>query len=60
VLAALAVGAGDARYALRIALLALVLAVIGPALSHMIANAAHAAGLAPRVGKLGAEDGHDR
>jgi multicomponent Na+:H+ antiporter subunit G len=55
VLAALAVGSGDMRFALRALVLAGLLAVIGPALSHMLANAAHAAGLAPRVGKLTAD-----
>lgn len=56
VLAGLSVGAWDGRFAIRALVLAILLAVIGPALSHMLANAAHAAGLAPRVGKLDAED----
>jgi multicomponent Na+:H+ antiporter subunit G len=59
VLTALAIGARDGRFALRVMVLAILLAIIGPALSHMLANAAHAAGLAPRVGKLDAEGGHD-
>ncbi|MEJ0023720.1 MAG: monovalent cation/H(+) antiporter subunit G [Alphaproteobacteria bacterium] len=59
VLTALAIGARDGRFALRVLVLALLLAIIGPALSHMLANAAHASGLAPRVGKLDAEGGHD-
>ncbi|HWA22478.1 MAG TPA: monovalent cation/H(+) antiporter subunit G [Caulobacterales bacterium] len=56
VLAALAIGAWDGRFGLRVLVLAVLLAIVGPALSHMLANAAHAAGLAPRVGKLDAED----
>ncbi len=59
VLVALAIGATDGRFAIRAFVLAVLLAVIGPAISHMLANAAHAAGLAPRVGKLDAEGRHD-
>jgi multicomponent Na+:H+ antiporter subunit G len=59
VLTALAIGGPDGRFAVRVFVLAVLLAIIGPALSHMLANAAHAAGLAPRVGKLDAEGGHD-
>lgn len=56
VLIALGVGAWDGRFALRLFVLGLLLAIIGPAVSYSLANAAHAAGLAPRVGKLRAED----
>jgi multicomponent Na+:H+ antiporter subunit G len=59
VLLALAIGATDGRFAIRAFVLAVLLAIVGPAISHMLANAAHASGLAPRVGKLDAESGHD-
>lgn len=52
VLAALAIDAWDWRFALRAGLLAALLAVFGPMLINLLASAAHAAGLAPRVGKL--------
>jgi multicomponent Na+:H+ antiporter subunit G len=52
-LAALAIEAWDGQFTLRLIVLAALLTALGPALSHMLANAAHAAGVAPRVGKLG-------
>jgi multicomponent Na+:H+ antiporter subunit G len=52
-LAALAIEAWDGQFTLRVIVLGVLLTALGPALSHMLANAAHAAGLAPRVGKLG-------
>lgn len=53
VLSALAIEAWDGQFTLRIIVIAILMAALGPALSHMLANAAHAAGLSPRVGKLG-------
>lgn len=52
ILAALAVEAWDGQFTLRLIVIGVLLAALGPALSHMLANAGHAAGLAPRVGKL--------
>jgi multicomponent Na+:H+ antiporter subunit G len=47
----LAVIAPDGAMALRLLLLAALTAALGPTLSHLAANAAHAAGLAPLAGK---------
>lgn len=47
----LAVLAPDLGSSLRLLLLALLVGALGPALSHLLANAAHAAGLAPLSGK---------
>ncbi len=46
----LALVSGDGAIALRLILLAALLAALGPTLSQLIANAAHAGGLAPLVG----------
>lgn len=54
-LAALAIAAWDGQFTLRLIVIGVLLAALGPALSHMLASAGRAAGLAPRVGKL--EDG---
>lgn len=53
VLSALAIEAWDGQFTLRLIVIGILMAALGPALSHMLANAAHAAGLSPRVGKLG-------
>jgi len=55
VLAALGVEAWDAGIAVRLALLGALLGVFAPGLTNLLANAAHAAGLAPRVGKMDAD-----
>jgi multicomponent Na+:H+ antiporter subunit G len=47
----LAVSAGDGMMALKLLMLAALVAALGPTLSHLLANAAHAAGLAPTVGR---------
>lgn len=47
----LALCASDAVVALKLVLLAGLLAALGPTLSHLLANAAHAAGLAPTIGR---------
>jgi multicomponent Na+:H+ antiporter subunit G len=47
----LAILAPDGALALRVLLLAALTAALGPTLSHLAANAAHAAGLAPLSGK---------
>ncbi len=46
----LAVVSGDAAVALRLVLLAALVAALGPTMSQLAANAAHAAGLAPLAG----------
>jgi multicomponent Na+:H+ antiporter subunit G len=52
VLAGLAVEAWDGRMAMRLLLLALLVAVLAPLRAHLLASGAHGAGLAPKVGKL--------
>jgi multicomponent Na+:H+ antiporter subunit G len=51
VLVGLGIASADGSVALRLFLLAVLLAAIGPTLSHLSANAAHAAGLTPLVGR---------
>lgn len=46
----LALVSGDGGVALRLVLLAALMAALGPTLSQLAANAAHAAGLAPLAG----------
>ena len=46
----LALATGDAGVALRLVLLATLIIASAPTVSHMAANAAHAAGLAPLAG----------
>jgi multicomponent Na+:H+ antiporter subunit G len=46
----LAVVSGDIGVALRLILLAALVAALGPTLAHLTANAAHAGGLAPIAG----------
>lgn len=46
----LAVVSGDAEVALRLVLLAALVAALGPTLAHLTANAAHAGGVAPIAG----------
>lgn len=50
-LTGLALMATDALLALKLVLLALLLAAMAPTLTQILANAAHAAGLAPIAGK---------
>lgn len=50
-LAGLALMATDGVLALKLALLAVLLAAMAPTLTQVLANAAHAAGLAPIAGK---------
>jgi multicomponent Na+:H+ antiporter subunit G len=52
VLAGLAVEAWDGRIALRLLLLALLVAVLAPLRAHLLMSGAHGAGLAPKVGRL--------
>jgi multicomponent Na+:H+ antiporter subunit G len=52
VLAALAVAVWDYQFTVRLVLFAVLMLAAAPAMSHLLANAAHAAGLAPRVGRL--------
>jgi multicomponent Na+:H+ antiporter subunit G len=47
----LAVAAPSGDIALRLLLVAALMAALGPTLSHLMANAAHAAGLAPIAGR---------
>lgn len=47
----LALVCGDPALALRLVLLALLMAALAPTLSHVWASAAHAAGLAPLAGR---------
>jgi multicomponent Na+:H+ antiporter subunit G len=47
----LALVCGDPALALRLVLLALLIAALSPTLSHVWASAAHAAGLAPLAGR---------
>lgn len=54
VLGGLAVIAADASIALRLLLLAVLLAAVAPVLSHFLAGAAHAGGLDPIVGRYAA------
>jgi multicomponent Na+:H+ antiporter subunit G len=49
-LVGLAIVSGDAAVAVRLLVLAALIAALGPTLSHLLANAAHAAGLAPLAG----------
>ena len=46
----LALVSGDGAVALRLILLAALVAALGPTMSQLVANAAHAAGLAPLAG----------
>lgn len=50
VLVGLAFVAGDGATALRVLLLAALIAAVSPVIAHMTANAAHAGGLAPLAG----------
>lgn len=50
VVAGLAVTVWDLAIALRLALLGAFIAVLNPTLAHLVASAAHAAGLAPLAG----------
>jgi multicomponent Na+:H+ antiporter subunit G len=50
VILGLAVVCGDGAVALRLVLLAALVAALGPTLAHLTANAAHAGGLAPIAG----------
>lgn len=50
ILLGLAVASGDGAIALRLLLLAALFVALGPTLSHLLANAAHAGGLAPLSG----------
>lgn len=47
----LAISANDGAVAVRLVLLAALIVALAPMLSHLAANAAHAAGLAPIVGR---------
>lgn len=47
----LAISTNDGAVAVRLLLLAALIAALMPTLSHLAANAAHAAGLAPIVGR---------
>lgn len=51
VLLGLAITAHDWATAVRLGLLALLLLAVAPVLAHLLANTAHAAGLAPITGK---------
>jgi multicomponent Na+:H+ antiporter subunit G len=51
VLVGLAVLSGDAAVALRLLLLAALVAALTPVLAHLAANAAHTGGLAPLAGR---------
>lgn len=51
ILAGLAVEAWDGRIAARLLLLAFLLILLAPIRAHLLASAAHAAGLAPLVGR---------
>ena len=50
----LAIAAPDLAIALRLVLLAGLLIALGPTLTHLVAQAAHAAGLAPIAGRYAA------
>lgn len=50
----LAIAAPDWGVALRLLLLAALLMALGPTLTHLVAQAAHAAGLAPIAGRYAA------
>jgi multicomponent Na+:H+ antiporter subunit G len=52
VLAALGVAVWNDQFTLRLVVLGVLIVAVAPALSHLLANAAHGAGLAPRVGRL--------
>jgi multicomponent Na+:H+ antiporter subunit G len=54
VVVGLAVSAPDLSLALRLALLGALMAALNPALAHIVASAAHAAGLAPLSGRYAA------
>ncbi|MGQ0533146.1 MAG: monovalent cation/H(+) antiporter subunit G [Caulobacteraceae bacterium] len=51
VILGLAIVAPDAAIALRLLLLAALITALGPTLIHLVAQAAHAAGLAPIAGR---------
>jgi multicomponent Na+:H+ antiporter subunit G len=51
VLLGLAVVSGDTAIAVRLVLLAALVAALAPTFSHLLAHAAHAAGLAPLAGR---------
>jgi multicomponent Na+:H+ antiporter subunit G len=57
ILIALAVEAWDWRFGVRLALFGLLVLTTAPAIAHMLANAAHAVGLSPRVGRLRIDNG---
>lgn len=50
-LAGLAIAAWDWRVALKLGVLGVLMAVLGPAIAHILASAAHGAGLAPIAGR---------
>lgn len=50
-IAGLAIVAPDWAVAVRLIVLAALLMAVGPTLTHLVANAAHAAGLAPIAGR---------
>ena len=54
VVVGLAVSAPDVSLALRLALLGMLMAALNPALAHIVASAAHVAGLAPLSGRYAA------
>lgn len=54
VVVGLAIAAPDWGIALRLFVLALLLVAVGPTLTHLVAQTAHAAGLAPISGKYAA------
>lgn len=50
----LAIAAPDANIAMRLLLLAALMVALGPTLTHLVGQAAHAAGLAPIAGRYAA------
>ncbi|MGD9982051.1 MAG: monovalent cation/H(+) antiporter subunit G [Hyphomonadaceae bacterium] len=50
----LAIAAPDGAIAVRLLLLAALLSAVGPTLTHLVGQAAHAAGLAPIAGRYAA------
>jgi len=51
-LTGLAIEAWDGPLSARLVLLALLILMLGPIRTHLMASAAHSAGLAPRVGAI--------
>lgn len=51
ILIGLAIASGDLGMALKLLLLAALIVALAPTITHMAANAAHAAGLAPIAGR---------